>query len=145
MTTTKQSVHILLGTLHIQGLAQDCSNSSALAMELLQSCAKPSTYTCMNWGWHNDRMSTCPWIFNFPSVIFFSETHCSLGEVIIHQRYYEYTILVNTGSGTKVQCQLLTDKIPCRNTAMNSLTMNLKIHLRIIFSNDSHISQDPVS
>ena len=24
------------------GLAQDCSNSSALAMELLQSCAKPS-------------------------------------------------------------------------------------------------------
>ena len=26
------------------GLAQDCGNSSALAMELLQSCAKPSTY-----------------------------------------------------------------------------------------------------
>ena len=24
-----------------EGLAQDCSNSSALAMELLQSCAKP--------------------------------------------------------------------------------------------------------
>ena len=29
---------------HIDGLAQDCSNSSALAMELLQSCAKPSIY-----------------------------------------------------------------------------------------------------
>ena len=28
--------------LHIDGLAQDCSNSSALAMELLQSCPKPS-------------------------------------------------------------------------------------------------------
>ena len=27
-----------------EGLAQDCSNSSALAMELLQSCAKPSMY-----------------------------------------------------------------------------------------------------
>ena len=26
----------------IDGLVQDCSNSSALAMELLQSCAKPS-------------------------------------------------------------------------------------------------------
>ena len=26
------------------GLAQDYSNSSALAVELLQSCAKPSTY-----------------------------------------------------------------------------------------------------
>ena len=29
---------------HIDGWAQDCSNSSALAMELLQSCAKPSMY-----------------------------------------------------------------------------------------------------
>ena len=28
--------------LHVEGLAKDCSNSSALAMELLQSCAKPS-------------------------------------------------------------------------------------------------------
>ena len=27
---------------HIDGLAQDCSNFSALAMELLQSCTKPS-------------------------------------------------------------------------------------------------------
>ena len=34
---------------HIDGLAQDCSNSSALAMELLQSCAKPSIYASVNW------------------------------------------------------------------------------------------------
>ena len=27
---------------HIDGLMQDCSYSSALAMELLQSCTKPS-------------------------------------------------------------------------------------------------------
>ena len=27
--------------LHINGLVQDCSNSSVLAMELLQSCIKP--------------------------------------------------------------------------------------------------------
>ena len=31
---------------HIDGLVQDCSNSSiALAMELLQSCTKPSICT----------------------------------------------------------------------------------------------------
>ena len=30
----------------IDGLVRDCSNSSALAMELLQSCTKPSK-------WHN--------------------------------------------------------------------------------------------
>ena len=28
----------------IDGLVQDCSNSSALAMELLQFCTKPSKY-----------------------------------------------------------------------------------------------------
>ena len=30
---------------YIDGLVQDCSNSIALAMELLQSCTKPSIYT----------------------------------------------------------------------------------------------------
>ena len=29
---------------YIDGLVPDCSNSSALAMELLQSCTKPSIY-----------------------------------------------------------------------------------------------------
>ena len=29
---------------YIEGLVQDCSNSSALEMELLQSCTKPSIY-----------------------------------------------------------------------------------------------------
>ena len=33
---------------HINSLVQDCSNSSALAMELLQSCTKPSM--CFEWG-----------------------------------------------------------------------------------------------
>ena len=32
---------------HIDGLVQDCSNSSALAMELLQSCTKLSIYSAM--------------------------------------------------------------------------------------------------
>ena len=30
--------------LDIDGLVQDCSNSSALAMELLQSCTKPTIW-----------------------------------------------------------------------------------------------------
>ena len=29
---------------HVDGLVQDCGNSSALAMELLQSCTKQSMY-----------------------------------------------------------------------------------------------------
>ena len=29
------------GSHQVDGLVQDCSNSSALAMELLQSCTKP--------------------------------------------------------------------------------------------------------
>ena len=37
---------------HIDDLLQDCSNSSALAMELLQSCTKPST----SWWFHDMEM-----------------------------------------------------------------------------------------
>ena len=33
---------------NIDSLVQDCSNSSALAMELLQSCTKLSIYGMMN-------------------------------------------------------------------------------------------------
>ena len=34
----------------IDGLVEDCSNSSALAMELLQSCTKPPTWQHMDLG-----------------------------------------------------------------------------------------------
>ena len=37
----------ILGVLHLDGLVQDCSNSSALALELLQSCTKPLIYFVM--------------------------------------------------------------------------------------------------
>ena len=42
-------IHVLLfgfgaRQFYIDGLTQDCSNSIANALELLQSCAKPSTY-----------------------------------------------------------------------------------------------------
>ena len=45
---------------YIDGLVQDCSNSIALAMELLQSCMKPSIYfiennrTIIARLWHNN-------------------------------------------------------------------------------------------
>ena len=46
------------------GLVQDCSNSSALAMELLQSCTKPSTCSCyipLQRGWNRGILvSPCP-------------------------------------------------------------------------------------
>ena len=39
------AVSEVLGHAHFDGLVQDCSNSSALTMELLQSCTKPSICT----------------------------------------------------------------------------------------------------
>ena len=33
-----------MSAVNIDGLVQDCSNSIALAMELLQSCTEPSIY-----------------------------------------------------------------------------------------------------
>ena len=38
---------------YIDGLVQNCSNSSALAMELLQSCAKPSICLCSSLAGRN--------------------------------------------------------------------------------------------
>ena len=37
---------------HIDGFVQDCSNSGALAMELLQSCTKPSIYKTIIFSVH---------------------------------------------------------------------------------------------
>ena len=42
------------------GLAQDCSNSSALAMELLQSCSKPSMYSFLPHFHHLPVLSHLP-------------------------------------------------------------------------------------
>ena len=39
---------------HFDDLVQDCSNSSALAMELLQSCTKPSIWHSSNQTKHKD-------------------------------------------------------------------------------------------
>ena len=38
----------IAGKLYIHSLVQDCSISSALAMEILQSCTKPSIYSYQN-------------------------------------------------------------------------------------------------
>ena len=45
-----RSTMILQYIPYIHGLAQDCSNSSALAMELLQSCAKKSISSGILWN-----------------------------------------------------------------------------------------------
>ena len=34
---------------HVDGMVQDCTNSSALAMELLQSCTEPSMWCHQSW------------------------------------------------------------------------------------------------
>ena len=36
------SSYVTIGIRHVHGLVQDCSNSIDNALELLQSCAKPS-------------------------------------------------------------------------------------------------------
>ena len=41
---TRQFVPTSICSVYINGLVYDCSNSSALAMDLLQSCTKPSIY-----------------------------------------------------------------------------------------------------
>ena len=45
--TTMYSDILIYITQEIDGLVQDCSNSSALAMELLQSCTEPWKWRCL--------------------------------------------------------------------------------------------------
>ena len=42
METDNDPIYVCI---HVAGLALDCGNSSALAMELMQSCTKPSMCT----------------------------------------------------------------------------------------------------
>ena len=51
---------------YIDGLVQDCSNSSALAMELLQSCAKPPI-------WQYSVTKGVPWHHKSPGTPLFVE------------------------------------------------------------------------
>ena len=44
---TSPGLHLLLEFIHIDGLVQDCSNSIANAVELLQLCTKPPI-SCSN-------------------------------------------------------------------------------------------------
>ena len=46
MLITEVNVIWSMESKYIDGLVQDCSNSFANALELLQSCTKPSI-----WGW----------------------------------------------------------------------------------------------
>ena len=50
------------------GLMQDCSNSSALAMELLQSCTKPSIYIKTLWPTRINKVIIFCWANVFPSI-----------------------------------------------------------------------------
>ena len=50
---------------HIDGLVQDCSNSSALAVELLHSCTKPSIYSHMGQTHKNIFLMDCLYCFYF--------------------------------------------------------------------------------
>ena len=47
---------ILQDRIYIDGLVQDCSNSSALAMELLQPCTKQSIYASTKHKHHSLHM-----------------------------------------------------------------------------------------
>ena len=44
MQPRNEQLHTGVHTSHVDGLVQDCSNSIANALELLQSCAKPSMW-----------------------------------------------------------------------------------------------------
>ena len=72
------SYHVIL---NIDGLVQDCSNSSALAMELLQSCTKPSICTTLQFT-----LSYSWWYFGSLKITF---------ECVLHNPWREILLIGN--------------------------------------------------
>ena len=87
------SLFISLRRAHnIEGLVQDCSNSSALAMELLQFCTKPSICRIQFWCHHLNAL-------DFISGSFFLQAWLTDGKFYFHFRL-------------NISSRFLTDKIP---------------------------------
>ena len=73
----KKDIQGIKERIYVDGLAQDCSNSSALAMELLQSCTKPLM-------WHIKQLDKC-------SICSRHKTSSKL-----NQLYYPKCVMLNT-------------------------------------------------
>ena len=73
----KKNIQGIKERIYVDGLAQDCSNSSALAMELLQSCTKPLM-------WHIKQLDKC-------SICSWHKTSSKL-----NQLYYPKCVMLNT-------------------------------------------------
>ena len=74
-------IPVLLINEYFSGLLQDCSKSSALAVELLQSCTKPSIWCLYN------HMHTCVnvlWLFGFVIVWIISNNNRKLSITIAY-------------------------------------------------------------
>ena len=67
MLVPDANLHVIISNVvHIDDLVQECSISSALAMEILQSCIKPSIYSLYNYmvwskhvNWPNSQIPQC--------------------------------------------------------------------------------------
>ena len=104
---------------HFDVLVQDCSNSSALAMELLQSCAKPSiSYLPYTKLWVVFKMKHEGW--------FWWINRLTSGVICVIARIYDRLILVHDTSNTVVsrnQC-VCHDHSCCRWTVrLNGLNI----------------------
>ena len=79
----QKHVNMILMIKNIEGLVHDCSNSSALAMELFQSCSKPSKWSTrarIKNPFQVNQLSLCRnvrWIINVVMVILLERLHLS--------------------------------------------------------------------
>ena len=122
----------LLHTYYIDGLAQDCSNSRALTMKLLQPCTKPSIYDIMvliRLGYHKQLKSL-------------SDAHMMCFNKVIH---HWFQIMASCLFGTKpysqsvlVNCELNLGNLLWLNWNKNSTIFFLKWIRICCLHNNSH-------
>ena len=92
---------------HFVGLEQDCSNSCVLAMELLQSCTKPSMWH-HPYAWSNAKRSEEQWPWNSKATFTYDAAHSVTSAWLL--------LLCDSCATDPFHRDAYITKLPCRST-----------------------------
>ena len=102
---------------HVGGLVQDCSNFSALAMELLQSCAKPSIYIWIH--------KTTKWVTHFHPAL----CDCCLMLSHMFNHWVNQAEIVFAISYLYIKYQAIFSKKLCKWVTSKIVAEDIQVHI----------------
>ena len=120
--------------LYINGLVQDCSNSIANALELLQSCSKPSIYQSLKSQSTSDTPHPHGWVIGCLFWAYSGENlWCSNGNAWWCHRMETFSSLLAICAGNSP----VPGEFPAQRTVMRSFDVFFDLRLNKLFSKPS--------